>query len=239
MRCTLALFFFALSLSVFSQNADTAWANVAYQFLRETDQSAFEGVNASWKALDMEDTIPETVYTGVSDQNGVVQDSIPVCIDSTVGLAQHYKDAVRVGPIPGNEINIQLPQELAGNHRLQLYDMQGRQVASEQFTGTQEHISLDHLARGAYVFNLTRDGEQVFSGKTIKVDVPVQGMQSYQPKSKKQEGLQKDLGDCEATYRIYWDAPEGWVDDSLDVTVSNSEPNNYDILVHPWDTAYA
>ena len=231
---------FALASTLgMSQEADTSFAPLEHQYLKVTDFQPLEGVSTSVRALEMEDTVPETNYTGLSDANGIVQDTVPVCIDSTVGLADLYKDAVRVCPIPGNEINIQLPQDLAGQHQLNLYDMSGRQVLSEQFNGVQEHISLENLARGAYVFNLTRDGEQVFSGKTVKVDVPVRGMQSYQPKSLAKNGQQKDLGDCEATYRIVYDAPDGWVNDSLDVTVSNTEDNLYEILVQPWDTAYA
>ena len=129
---------FALASTLgMSQEADTSFAPLEHQYLKVTDFQPLEGVSTSVRALEMEDTVPETNYTGLSDANGIVQDTVPVCIDSTVGLADLYKDAVRVGPIPGNEINIQLPQDLAGQHQLNLYDMSGRQVLSEQFTGVQ------------------------------------------------------------------------------------------------------
>jgi hypothetical protein len=235
-KTILPLAILASSLGM-AQEADTAFGEGSLVFRNIDTFNPIENLETNYSALEMEDTVPSTVFTGTSDADGKVPYEVPVCIDSTVGIKDLYKDKVKVFPTPGSDMNIELPQELSGNYTLQVSDMSGRQVLTRQFTGNQEYVSLEHLAEGMYVYNLQTNGKTVAAGKTVKTNTPATGPASYQgPKSNNQA---KDLSDCEAVYQINYDAPDGYVDGSTEVTITDGSNPDIDIFVTPWDTAYA
>ena len=224
-----------------AQVADTSHGEGALVFRNIENFNTIEAVQTDYKAVEMEDTIPATIFSGTSNDEGRVPYEVPTCIDSTVGIEEHYKGTVSVFPNPGEGINMHFPQELSGNHNLRISNVLGQQVLSKQFTGNQEYISLEHLADGAYIYQLETQGQVVATGKTIKLDGAPSGQQQYRglPKSSTRTAEQKDSEDCEATYRVYYDAPEGFVDDSVDVVIAEGMNSDINILVQPWGTAYA
>jgi hypothetical protein len=226
---------------MYSQEADTAFGEGHLVFRHIETLNPLENVDADYSALEMDDTVPTTIFTGTSDAEGKIPFEVPVCIDSTVGLKERYKNKVKVFPSPGSDMNIHLPQELSGTYSVQLFDIAGRKVLNETFTGNQAYIPLHYLAEGVYAYSIQTQEELVASGKTVKLNSAPGGKADYQGSKLKTKttGQQKDLSDCEAVYLANYDAPDGYVDGTTEVTITDGINPDNDILVQPWDTAYA
>ena len=57
----------------------------------------------------------------------------------------------------------------AGDYRLSMYDMSGKAVKTELFTGQTAVIRCENLGRGVYVVRIMScDGREVYGGKVVK-----------------------------------------------------------------------
>ena len=73
-----------------------------------------------------------------------------------------------IGPNPfSDETNIQLEGLDAGQISMYLYDLQGRQVSSENYSGPSFRFQRGNLSKGVYLFRIEQEGRWVANGKMV------------------------------------------------------------------------
>jgi hypothetical protein len=74
--------------------------------------------------------------------------------------------SIKVYPNPAKSyLNINLPNEIAGETSFDLIDIQGRKVLHKMSSNKIETLSIEHLSKGVYLLSIENDNIQ----KTIKV----------------------------------------------------------------------
>lgn len=110
-----------LGLSAQTQ-PDTTYGQGNFLFQNANNNTPIENVDARFRAVAMNDSVIPTIYHDSSDANGIIPFDLPVGIDYHIGL---HEDAlttnVQAYPIPGNELNITLPN--AGNYTTAVFNL--------------------------------------------------------------------------------------------------------------------
>jgi hypothetical protein len=86
-----------------------------------------------------------------------------------VGVPDHANPAYfTFGPNPAsNKIAIYCPQAPQNELKMELCDLSGKIILSEQINNTQQNIALDQLAKGTYLLRVTNDSQR-WTRKLIK-----------------------------------------------------------------------
>lgn len=238
----LALLLMLASFGLSAQRPpDTTYGQGSFLFQNANNNVAIPNINAQFRAIAMIDSIIHSIYQKSSDTNGVIPFDLPVSVDYHIGLREDVLTKnLQAYPIPGNELNIALPN--AGNYTTAVFNLNGQQVAAAQTNNDRlAYISLDNLPTAPYIVQVRNDkGELMHTQKTIKIEGSVNGPYlspiaaiNLLGNNKKAELM------ATATYRVNYDAPQGFVDDSVDLAISDGANGIIPININPWDTGYA
>ena len=93
--------------------------------------------------------------------------SLSVCsIQQSLDTQANLLSSIKVYPNPAKSyLNINLPNEIAGETSFDLIDIQGRKVLHKMSSNKIETLSIEHLSKGVYLLSIENDNIQ----KTIKV----------------------------------------------------------------------
>lgn len=115
----LMLAFFGLSAQT---PPDTTYGQGNFLFQNANNNLAIPNINAQFRAIAMSDSIIHSIYQKSSDTNGIIPFDLPVSIDYHIGLREDVlTHKVQAYPVPGNELNIALPN--AGNYTTTVFNL--------------------------------------------------------------------------------------------------------------------
>jgi hypothetical protein len=182
------------------------------------NNSPVEDATITLKPLEMAMYVPDTTYTFISNNNGLIEyENVLVYKDSTTGIQNYIQDNTLVFPNNGSDINVFLPQNSKGV--LQYISINGQLVKEKEFSGDNVHMDLSGISPGMGVYRVLLEDGTAITGKYVKMNVPSKGPTSRPVES---ASLKSSQMLYEATYWMKWER-EGFYTDSVQIVLHDGE----------------
>ena len=213
----------AIILTTFNANelraeGDDAYANGIIVVENAETGNSVEDATIYLRPENMAMYVPDTVYTFVTNGNGLVEfDSVLVYTDSTTDIQNYIQDNTMVVPNFGSDINVFLPENAKGV--LQYITINGQIAKQKEFSGDHVHMNLSDVAAGIGLYRVILEDGNAITGKYVKMNVPSKGASS-RPSAKSNFKNVKLTYDAE--YWMIWEK-EGFITDSTLITLHDGE----------------
>ena len=200
---------------------DTIWGN-GMIFARDINENSISNAKLTFKAIDMQQIIPETEYEYIANNSGIIQYNVPVFIDTNyVGINNYASEQIKIFPTFGSELNATFPVNTKG--ALEIYDITGKKVIEQDFNTDHLYKNLESLPSAPYIYVIKTENDQQ-SGKFIKTNTPANGFTDI-PRTTTttpQTKAGKNLEDMVATYQIITEK-EGYYPDTSYLQINEGE----------------
>ena len=164
-----------MASSFLSAQPDTSYGQGTIQILNRHGQE-MPNARAQMTPLVVEDSLPNEIYNYTADMFGEFDYDVITRLNYrlTTNTFEKLHKNVKVYPVPGNEVNIQLP---AGEYTVELFDIQGRKLDEQQIQGDHAYFDLSRYSEGNYLTRVFKDGALISTQKLIKQEGPIYGPQ--------------------------------------------------------------
>ena len=213
----------AIILTTFNANelraeGDDAYANGIIVVENAETGNSVEDATIYLRPENMAMYVPDTVYTFVTNGNGLVEfDSVLVYTDPTTDIQNYIQDNTMVVPNFGSDINVFLPENAKGV--LQYITINGQIAKQKEFSGDHVHMNLSDVAAGIGLYRVILEDGNAITGKYVKMNVPSKGASSRPTIESNFKNVKLTY---DAEYWMIWEK-EGFITDSTLITLHDGE----------------